>query len=69
MTTERQQIRRAAGITQTEAAVRARVSPTLFRNWERFGDAAVEDPEKLARVLEVREWMLREGERRGRAAA
>jgi DNA-binding transcriptional regulator YiaG len=67
--TERQRVRRAAGITQAEGAVRAHVSPMLFRNWERFGDAAVEDPEKLARIHGVRDWMIHEGQRRGQAAA
>jgi transcriptional regulator with XRE-family HTH domain len=61
--------RQLAKITQTEAAVRAGVSPMLARNYERFGDAAVEDSTKLDRLRSVYEGFRRDVERRGGRAA
>ena len=51
--TELQRIRQAAGITQCEAAVRARVSPPLCRAYERLGPVAVIDDQKRARLEAV----------------
>lgn len=48
--TELQRIRKAAGLTQIEVAVRARVSPPTARNFERFGPRAVSDEDKCARL-------------------
>lgn len=47
---ELKKIREAAGVTQIEASVRARVSPPLCRNYERFGPDAVDDLVKRARL-------------------
>lgn len=62
--TELQRIRKAAGVTQNEAAVRAGVSPPLARNFERFGVSAVEDEGKRARLEAVYESFKLEAERR-----
>ena len=53
--TNRIQTRRAAGVTQNEVAVRARVSPMLARAYERLDDpaataAVVPDPEARGRL-------------------
>ena len=48
--TELQKIRKDAGITQVEAAVRAGVSPNTARAYERFGGRAVPELAKRARL-------------------
>ena len=50
---EYQQFRKIVGVTQIEAAVRARVSPPTVRNFERFGPPAVDEREKRARLEEL----------------
>ena len=69
MVTELQRIRKAAGVTQVEAAVRAGVSPLTARNFERFGEAAVEDEAKCASLVAVFAAFKVEAEQRGRSAA
>jgi hypothetical protein len=62
-------IREAAGVTQVEASVRAKVSPPLTRNYERFGARAVGDQRKRARLEAVYEGFRREAAaREGKAA-
>lgn len=63
--TQLQKIRKAAGVSQVEVAVRAGVSPPTARNFEKFGDGAVEDERKLARLKAVYEQLQ---QREGRAA-
>jgi transcriptional regulator with XRE-family HTH domain len=48
---EFQKIRKAAGVTQIEVAVRTHVSPPTVRNFERFGPTAVDDEGKRARLV------------------
>jgi transcriptional regulator with XRE-family HTH domain len=62
-------LRESAGVTQIEAAVRAKVSPPLVRNYERFGARAVEDDAKRSRLESVYDGLRREIEARGGAAA
>jgi transcriptional regulator with XRE-family HTH domain len=62
-------VRQLAGITQNEAAVRARVSPMTARNFERFGESAIEDPARRERLVSVYESFQRDVERRGGRAA
>jgi transcriptional regulator with XRE-family HTH domain len=51
--TNLQKIRKAAGVTQNEVAVRAGVSPPTARNFERFGPEAVDDESKRSRLEAV----------------
>jgi hypothetical protein len=50
---ERRRLRATAGVSLIEASVRAGVSPPLTRNFELFGEAAVEDPEKRRRLVKL----------------
>ena len=66
---ELKKIREAAGVTQIEASVRARVSPPLTRNYERFGPEAVDDPLKRARLEAVYDGFRKDVQLRGGKAA
>jgi hypothetical protein len=69
MPSQLKKVREAAGVTQIEASVRARVSPPLCRNFERFGPDAVDDALKRARLVAVYETFRRDIELRGGKAA
>jgi hypothetical protein len=60
-------LRQRAGVTQVEAAVRARVSPPLARAFERHGDAGVPDEQKRRRLRDVYEGFRQEAEKENAA--